>query len=76
MSIRGDIVSRGQVFDDESHLRNPRRWQWVDKTHDNRRRGEVIRKLKAPGMAYCVVCRKEINYSNRGVVALDDHVGM
>ena len=31
--------------------------------------GEVIRKLKAPGQAYCLLCRKEINYGNKGVTA-------
>ena len=74
MAYRKDIVSSREGLFDETGVKNPWNWHWLDRTHLNRRIGEVIRKLQTPGMAYCTLCRKEINYHSRGVLALDQHV--
>ena len=74
MANRKDIVSSRDEDFDEGGIKNPWKWHWLDRTHQNRRIGEVVRKLQAPGMTYCTLCRKEINYRNRGLIALDQHV--
>ena len=52
---RQDIVSRGEACDD-GDIVNPWRWEWCDKTANDRRLGEFIRKLRKKGVSWCSVC--------------------
>ena len=49
-------------------------WSWLDKVIDDRRIGDVIRKIDVAGKVHCVACEKAIVYGSRGSVAIDDHV--
>ena len=73
MARRQDIVSRGEACDDSDTV-NPWRWEWCDKTANDRRLGEFIRRLRKKGVSWCSVCDKELSYASRGLTALTAHV--
>ena len=74
---RKDIVERGkgpeQIRTIDKGIKNAWKWDWLEKDVDGVSLAENIRKLDRPGMAYCTVCQREINYGRRGLVALTDH---
>lgn len=75
--IRTDIILRSSnvnVRNIDKGLKNVWRWEWLDRQVDEVYLRECIRKIKSPGTAYCIVCRKEIYYKSRGCVAIVDHV--
>lgn len=67
------ILKRGDRIDD-SGAKNIWRWTWLEKTINDELLAQYIRKLAACGLAYCELCRVDINYAARGRVALDAHV--
>lgn len=73
-ALRADVVERGDGLHCDSGVKNPWKWTWLEKKMYDVPLSEVIRKLDGKGLAYCIICRKEINYSNRGAIALQDHV--
>ena len=77
---RTDVVDRlsKDVHEIDRGLANMWRWSWLEvevRGPDNSSYNllEVIRKLDKPGKCYCLVCKKEIKYSGRGLPALRDH---
>eukprot|EP00745_Piridium_sociabile_P031851 TRINITY_DN52985_c0_g2_i1.p3 TRINITY_DN52985_c0_g2~~TRINITY_DN52985_c0_g2_i1.p3 ORF type:complete len:114 (+),score=21.14 TRINITY_DN52985_c0_g2_i1:261-602(+) len=74
MAHRKDIVERSKCSTLDESLKNKWRWEWTEEKVDKELIGEFIRKVEAQGIAYCLICRKEINYSKRGKVALVDHI--
>ena len=75
MAARRDIVQRGDSLSkEENDLKNKWRWQWMEEKVDEERIGSFIRKVEGVGVAYCLVCRREIHYRKRGKVALTDHI--
>ncbi|XP_076440671.1 uncharacterized protein LOC143280062 isoform X1 [Babylonia areolata] len=65
-------TAKTSSFDRDS--KNKWRWEWVDKTVEDQRVGEVIRKIEKDGYAYCTVCDSEIKYSSRGFVTIREHL--
>ena len=55
-------------------------WEWLKK-HKEHGEGDVecyrqhIRKVEQDSTAWCVVCACTINYGNRGLTAVTDHMG-
>lgn len=79
MNTRTDIVSRNSCvnvrsIDVQNNITNPWRWEWLDRQVNGSYLQESIRKVKAPGVAFCIVCSQELYYKSRGCVALADHV--
>ncbi|GBN74865.1 hypothetical protein AVEN_211310-1 [Araneus ventricosus] len=76
-TIRKDIVNRTDEADIraiDSGLKNPWRWDWLEKSVNGVYVREVIRKLRSCGVAYCLVCSKELIYGSRGFSALAKHM--
>lgn len=76
-SIRRDIVNRTDEVDIraiDNGLKNPWRWNWLEKNVNGVYVREVIRKLRSCGVAYCLVCTKELLYGSRGLSALTKHM--
>ncbi|GBO26396.1 DNA helicase INO80 [Araneus ventricosus] len=74
---RKDIVNRTDEADIraiDSGLKNPWRWDWLEKSVNGVYVREVIRKLRSCGVAYCLVCSKELIYGSRGFSALAKHM--
>ena len=72
------IINRGETFSDEG-LKNSWRWEWTSeicKVSDERKEkvGDYIRKVDQVGTARCQLCKTGINYTNRGLTALTDHL--
>ena len=69
------IVERGQKFDD-SKATNSWRWEWAEHVVNSvtERIGEHIRKIDSSGLAFCTLCKSDLNYGPRGRVALEDHL--
>lgn len=82
MSLRQDIVQRDECLDIRSidpkiKVKNPWRWEWLEEKAEPDGKeylSRCIRKIKTAGKAYCIQCQVEINYEQRGLVALKDHV--
>ena len=53
MAMRTDIVMRGGKFD-EKDVTNCWRWEWTEKKIEDENIGRFIRKVRAPGVAYCI----------------------
>ena len=80
---RKDVVERfdrRDVHEIDRGLPNMWRWDWLEvevklgpDSDSKYSLVEVIRKLEQPGKCYCLVCKKEIKYSSRGLPALRDH---
>lgn len=78
-SVRRDIVNRSDEFDVRSidiskGLKNPWRWDWLEKNVNGVYVREVIRKLRSCGKAYCLICAQELLYGSRGLNALTKHM--
>ena len=71
---RSDIVERGSVGDWDNGLKNKWRWNWLERKHEDVEFGQYIDKLKAPGKAYCKLCRLELTYKSAGARILADHM--
>jgi len=77
-----NFVERGTKLDTESLeedrrdplVKNPWKWSWLDYTHKNQKLSDSFRLIKKAGFVVCIVCDKECKYSNRGRVALTDHL--
>ena len=74
------IVNHGEEFSDDS-CRYKWKWSWMNEvwqplSPDSTavRYGQWLRKLSEPGKSYCILCRLELNYANRGVVVFHKHV--
>lgn len=79
MNSRKDIICRNsnvnaRNIDIKNGIKNPWRWEWLERKVLGTYLQEYIRKLAAPGVAYCTVCTQELYYKSRGCVALMDHV--
>ena len=69
------FVNRGATSREKEGAKNYWRWDWLDKTVDDVRVGDVFRKLdQVIGSAYCVPCRKTVNYASRGFASLRSHM--
>ena len=66
------IVQRGDKFDDTG-VKNRWRWEWLEYKMNGENLRRYVRKLEPPGMAFCALCQKELNYSSRGRTALEVH---
>ena len=84
MATRRDIIKRGESFSDDG-CRYHWKWAWLDEewqppSVDSKskpppvRYGQWIRKLQELGKSYCVICRVELAYANRGVVVFHKHI--
>ena len=83
LSKVGDEDSHMVREKDKSHgCKECFKWEWferqvsIDSKLDLKKKlGDCFEKIDSPGVVICVVCgNKTVNYSNRGVVALVDHV--
>ena len=76
-SNRTDIICRSDEVDirkiDEG-MKNIWKWSWLEREVKETYLHESIRKIYKTGVAYCLVCQKEIVYGSRGFIALADHV--
>lgn len=75
--FRKDIVIRSLETDVRSidkNVKNPWKWEWLEREVNGRFVSESIRKLEKSGTAYCLVCQKELKYGSRGFVTLSDHL--
>ena len=70
MAMRTDIVACGGKFT-EKDVNNCWRWEWTEKKIKDENVGRFIGKVRAPGVAYCILCHRKINYRCRGRVALE-----
>ena len=73
MAMQTDIVARGQKFA-EKDVKNCWRWELTEKKIEDENVGRFIRKVRVSGVAYCILCRRKINYGCRGRVSLEDHM--
>ncbi|GBM36397.1 hypothetical protein AVEN_234788-1 [Araneus ventricosus] len=76
-SNRTDIVYRSRevdVRDIDKGVKNPWKWDWLEKEINGTFLHETIRKLDRCGVAYCLACKKELIYGSRGFIALTDHI--
>lgn len=72
---RKDMVTRkSDVSKFDTGIKNPWLWSWLEKQVDRTSLGSIIEKIAKPGFAICKICNKDLNYSNRECVALEDHV--
>lgn len=55
-------------------LKNPWKWQWLEKKIGDTTIGDCIEKVDLPGEARCNVCGKEIAYSSKGCTAIIQHM--
>lgn len=75
--VRADIVTRTasvNVRMIDKGIKNPWRWEWLERKVEGIHLNECIRKLNKCGTCYCVVCGKELMYGSKGYVALERHV--
>jgi hypothetical protein len=75
--IRTDIICRSSSIDVrevDKDVKNPWRWEWLEKEENEIRLQEVFRKINKCGVCYCTVCRKELAYGSRGFAALVGHM--
>lgn len=72
MASRSDIIPRGVAIQEK--VSNPWIWEWLERDEKTGiPYGQEFEKLKAPGLAYCKICRTEISYGSSGLKALRDH---
>ncbi|KAJ8287290.1 hypothetical protein GJAV_G00049850 [Gymnothorax javanicus] len=75
MAARPSFVDRSSdVKLIDKGVKNVWRWEWVERSVEGELVGKHIRKIKAPGLALCELCMKEINYSGRGWRSLQQHL--
>lgn len=55
-------------------LKNPWKWEWLEKNVDGEPVRRFIRKLDMRGLAKCELCNKNINYGGRGWRSLEQHM--
>ncbi|GBO37155.1 hypothetical protein AVEN_114755-1 [Araneus ventricosus] len=75
--VRADIVTRSASVDMRminKGIKNPWRWEWLEKKVESIHLNECIRKLNKCSACYCVVCGKELMYSSKGSIVLVRHV--
>lgn len=76
-AIRRDIVNRDDDCSTQGidkGVRNSWCWNWLEKQVDGVYVRDVIRKVKLPGTAYCIICNKDILYGNRGFLCISNHL--
>ena len=61
-------------LDVDKGVKNGWRWDWLEKSVDGHRVGEFTRKLEEKGIARCLACNKDINYSAAGWKCLERHL--
>ena len=65
----------GNVREIDSPIRNKWCWNWIEHTpaNDGVCFSAYFRKLNKPGIALCLWCDKEVNYSGKGLSSLIQH---
>ena len=58
----------------ESSVKNKFKWIWLEgKDKNGQFYSEYLRKIKEPGLAWCVACKDKINYGSSGKNAFAKH---
>ena len=50
------------------------KWEWLERLVDGKPVGQFIRKIDSRGVARCQLCQKDINYTGRGWISLEQHM--
>ncbi|GBN39479.1 hypothetical protein AVEN_243333-1 [Araneus ventricosus] len=76
VSIRTVIISHSSVnvLEIVKQVKNPWRWEWLEKQVEGIYLRAIIRKLNKCVACYCIVCSEELAYGSRGFVAFTDHI--
>lgn len=75
MAGRGFVLRQDKltVKDIDKSVKNRWNWAWLERSAGDTLLDSFIRKLPAPGRAYCLWCESEINYAASGAKALTNH---
>ncbi len=75
MAGRGFVLRQDKVTakDVDEGVKNKWNWAWLERSCGDIILDVFIRKLPAPGKAFCLWCESVINYSASGVKALTSH---
>jgi hypothetical protein len=55
-------------------IKNCWKWEWLERLVDGKPVGQFIRKIDSRGVARCQLCQKDINYTGRGWISLEQHM--
>ena len=73
MADQSRVVEYEDSFDDSSQ-RYKWKWDWALFKVEEEYVGDFMRKIQAPGRAWCSRCPQTVVYGTRGRVALEDHL--
>ena len=55
-------------------VKNPFKWHWLERKDVHKMYySEWVRKVDISGKAWCLLCKKLLNYSNQGITGFDTH---
>lgn len=58
----------------DNGVKNAWRWCWLEKMVEGDYVRHFIRKIRAPGLARCELCSKDISYGSRGFKNIEQHM--